>query len=276
MDKLNFGTAGIPLAAKGSDTAAGISEVRTLGLSAMELEFVRDINITKEKAPLVRESSEVNKIVLTCHAPYFINLNSADKGIVRASIERILGSARIASMCGCYSVCFHAGFYMKEPNEKVYGAIKGNIKKITSKLNDEGINLWVRPETTGKATQFGDINELVRLSSEVENVLPCIDFAHLHARSAGKFNSRKEFSSVLSQVEKDLGREALSSMHIHMAGINYSAKGERNHMNLKDSDFNYIDLMRELKDFNAKGVLISESPNIEEDAILMKKAYDAA
>ena len=274
MNKLLFGTAGIPLCAKGLHTSQGISEVKKLGLEAMELEFVRSINITKEKAPEIKKSAEDNNITLTCHAPYFINLNAQEKPKLYASINRILGSARIANLCGAYSVTFHPGFYMKQDPEKVYKTVKENIKKIVETMQQKNNKIWLRPETTGKATQFGSIQELVEISSELDQVLPCVDFAHLHARSAGKYNTYDEFSEVLELIEKKLGKKALHNMHIHVAGINYSEKGERNHLNLKDSDLRYKDLMKALKDFNCKGVLICESPNIESDALLMKSVYD--
>ena len=127
---------------------------------------------------------------------------------------------------------------------------------------------------TGKPSQFGDINELIRLSSELENVLPCIDFAHYHARDNGKYNTYEDFSKVLAEIEKSLGRQALNNMHIHLAGINYTIKGERNHLNLKDSDLNYKDLIRSFKEFKIKGVVISESPNIESDALVLKELFN--
>lgn len=89
----------------------------------------------------------------------------------------------------------------------------------------------MRPEITGKPTQFGgDLKELVNLSEELEMVLPTIDFAHCHARNAGKFNTVEEWREMLGFMEDRLGREALDNMHIHMSGINYTAKGERNHL----------------------------------------------
>jgi deoxyribonuclease-4 len=275
MKDLFFGTAGIPISAKGSGTVEGIEEVRNLGLNAMELEFVRNINITKQKAPDVRKAAEKSNVALTCHAPYFINLNSADNKKLKASIDRILNSARIANLCGAYSVCFHPGFYMKDTKEKVFYNIKNNIRGIIKILKNENNRIWVRPETTGKESQFGSINELIEISSELEQVLPCVDFSHLHARSNGKFNSFNEFSEILILVEKRLGKEALRNMHIHISGIAYSAKGEKHHLNLKESDFKYKELLKALKEFKVKGVIISESPNIEGDALLMKKSYDS-
>ena len=274
MKKLLFGTAGIPISRKGSTTAEGINGVRELDLDAMELEFVRSVNISKEKAPEVRKSAEQNNVILTCHAPYYINLNSLEKAKLKASIYRILSSARIANLCGAWSVTFHAGFYQKSTKEEAFKRIKNSIKEISEKLKEEGNNIWIRPETTGKETQFGNINEILKLSQEFSNVMPCIDFAHLHARSNGKNNSYKEFCSILESIEKKLGKKGLENMHIHLTGIAYGEKGEKHHLNLKESDLKYRELIKALKDFKVKGVVISESPNIEEDALLVQKIYN--
>ena len=272
MEKLLFGTAGIPASSKGP-TEQGIADVKKLGLGAMELEFVHSINITKEKAPVIKKVAEENNIVLTCHAPYFINLNSLEKPKLKASIQRILNSARILNLCGGWSVCFHPGFYQKSAKEEAFERVRKAMKEISETINKENNQVWIRPETTGKETQFGNIDEILTLSSEFGNVMPCIDFAHFHARTNGKYNSYQEFSEILEKVEKTLGKKGLENMHIHITGIAYGEKGEKNHLNLEDSDLKYKDLLKALKDFNAKGVVISESPNIEEDALLMKRTY---
>jgi len=274
MEKLLFGTAGIPLRSKGSPTAEGIADVRKLGLDVMELEFVRNVHISREKAPEVKKSAEQNNIVLTCHAPYFINLNSLEKPKLKASINRILSSARIANLCGAWSVCFHPGFYQQSTKEESFKRVRNAIKEISDTLKQENNKIWLRPEITGKETQFGNIEEVLELSQEFNNVMPCVDFAHFHARTNGKYNSYKEFCSILESIEKKLGKKGLENMHIHITGIAYGEKGEKNHLNLKDSDLKYEELIKALKDFNVKGVAISESPNIEGDALLVKKIYD--
>jgi len=272
MDILRFGTAGIPTCTKG-DTLQGIQDVRKLGLDSFELEFVHSINISKEKAPDVKKTAQANDVVITCHAPYFINLNTDDKKKYHASVGRIVNSARIASLCGGWSVCFHAGYYMKDDKKKVYDKIETALKEISKTLKDEGNKIWIRPEISGKQSQFGDLDELIQLSKNVERVFPCVDFSHLFARSIGKNNTYNEFKEILTKMEKELGKKALDEMHIHAAGIAFGDKGEKNHLLLKDSKFNYTDLLKVLKEFNVKGVVTCESPNIEEDALLMKKYY---
>src|SRR3989344_1957750 len=274
MKELLFGTAGIPHSSNPRTTLDGIKHVSNLGLGAMELEFVRSINITKEKAPYIKKAAEENDVVLTCHAPYFINLNSLEKAKIKASIDRILNSARIANLCGGYSVCFHAGFYMKQEPKKVYETVKHNLKEIISTLKKENSNIWIRPETTGKETQFGNVDEILQLSQELDNVMPCVDFAHFHARTNGKYNTYNEFAGILEAIEKKLGKKGLENMHIHITGIAYGPKGEKNHLTLDESDLKYKELLKALKDFKVKGVAISESPNIEGDALLMQKVYE--
>jgi deoxyribonuclease IV len=274
VEDLIFGTAGIPLASKGSSTIEGIHHLRSIGLGAMELEFVRSVNIAKEKAPEVKKCAVENNVVLTCHAPYYINLNSLEKAKLKASIYRILNSARTANLCGAWSVCFHPGFYQKSTKEEAFNRVKNSLKEIIDSLKKETNNIWIRPETTGKESQFGNLDEILKLSQEFDNVMPCIDFAHFHARTNGKYNSYKEFSGILEKVEKTLGKKGLENMHLHITGIAYGEKGEKHHLTLKESDLKYKELVKALKDFKVKGIAISESPNIESDALLCQKIYN--
>jgi len=68
-----------------------------------------------------------------------------------------------------------------------------------------------------------------------------------------------------------LGRRVLDNMHIHVSGIKLDRAGT--HINLKESDMKWMELLEVLKEFNVKGVLISESPNLEEDALMMKRYW---
>ena len=271
--RLYFGPAGIPLSAKKRSTKEGIIEVKRLGLEAMEIEFVRGISLKPEAAKDIKNVAIELGIALTVHAPYYINLLSNDEDKVKASIERILSSAKIGYLANAWSVCFHAGYYQSISPDKAYEIIKAKLEEIVSSLEDEGIKIWIRPETTGKPSQFGTLNEVLKLSQELEMVMPVIDFAHLHARHKGKINSYEEFREILTSVEDLLGKEGLKNMHIHVSGIEYGDKGEKKHVNLKDSDLNYKDLIKVLREFKVTGVIISESPNLEEDALMLKDLY---
>jgi deoxyribonuclease-4 len=273
--KLLFGTAGMPISTpEPRSTIEGIKRVNALSLEGMELEFVHSVNISKEKAPEVKKIAAEREVVLTCHGSYYINLNAVERPKMHASVSRVLSCARTAELAGAVSMTFHAGFYLKDSPEKTFSNIKKCFEEITDELKSTKNKITIRPETTGKGKQFGSLEELLLLSSEFDNVLPCIDFSHLHARSNGKFNSYAEFRKVLEDSEKVLGKEFLKNLHCHVSGIAYSEKGEQNHLFLEESDFKYKELLQALKDMDCAGIIVCESPNIESDALLLKKTYE--
>ena len=272
-DKLNFLTAGMPLASGKGSYPEAFSILDDLNLDGMEMEFVHGVRITDKSKDFIKNNSE-NKVI-TAHGPFYINLNSKEEEKIDASVQRILDTAQVANDVGAYSITYHAAFYMGKDKETVYEQVKTQTKRIMDVIEKEKINVWIRPETTGKPTQWGDFEEIIRLSKEFEQVLPCIDFSHIHARTAGKYNTYDEFAHILDRIGKELGTFALENFHAHLAGIEYTAKGERQHLILEESDMNYKDLLKALKDFGVKGALVCESPNIEGDAQILKEYYSS-
>jgi deoxyribonuclease-4 len=274
MAGLLFGTGGIPLStAKPKNLLNGIKRLADLGLGCTEMEFVYGVRMTESDAAQVAVTAQKQQVKLTAHAPYYINLNAHENDKLVASQERLLQTAHIASLCGATSIAFHAAFYLQDPPEEVFPRIKKILTGLLAEIKRRHQFITLRPELMGKPSQFGNLEELLNLCSEVEGLSPCIDFAHLHARS-GKVNSYYEFLSVLNQIEKKLGRPALDNMHIHLSGIKYNPKaGELSHLNVRESDLNYTELLMALKERGAQGMVICESPSLEEDALHLQETY---
>jgi len=273
MAGLLFGTAGIPHSARTQSTIDGIKRIAELGLGCMEIEFVYGVKMGEAGARLVAEAASKEGVKLSAHAPYFINFNSHEIEKIRASQSRLLQTARIGSICGADSITFHTAFYLGDPPEKAYDTVRKYLAEVTAQLKRENNRVWIRPEIMGKPSQFGTIEEILNLSTELERVAPCIDFSHWHARTGG-FASYPELASILEQVKERLGRAALDNVHIHVSGIAYGKKGELKHLNLQESDFQYTDLLKALKEYDAKGFVTCESPNLEEDALLLQATYN--
>ena len=271
MDKLNFLTAGVPLRAEGKGYEVGFKVLDDMNLDGLELEFVRGVRISDKS----REAVGNSKKVITAHAPFYVNLNAREEEKVEASTQRIIETAETANELGGYSITYHAAYYLGMDAELVYKQVAKQTQIIVDALAKTNNKIWIRPETTGKATQWGDIDEIINLSKEFEQVLPCVDFSHLHARSVGEFNTYDEFSRVLEKMGKEIGQYALDNFHGHLAGIEYTSKGEKQHLNLENSDMNYKDLIKAMKTFNVKGALVCESPNIEDDCKLLKDYYNS-
>lgn len=272
MKKLNFITAGIPLRTKPADYEHAFKVLEEMELDGMELEFVHGVRMSDNSQQVVKNVSK--NFVITAHGPYYINLNAKEEEKIDASITRIIDTVLMAQKVGAYSITYHAAYYMGNDKETVFKRVVEQTEKIINAIKGEKTDVWIRPETTGKGTQWGDLDEVIALSKEFKQVLPCIDFSHLHARSGGeKYNTYEEFCEIFEKLGAEIGQYALDNFHGHLAGIAYSDKGEKNHLNLADSDMNYKDLIKAMKKFDVKGALVCESPNIEEDCKLIKEYY---
>lgn len=271
---LRFGTAGVPFSSADDSSLAGIARIRELGLDALELEFVQGVKMGLDTAAKVREAARAADVRLSVHAPYFINLNSVDPGKRLASQERLLKTARVGEACGAASVVFHAAFYGADAPEKAYEAVKAELRTVMSILRAERLSIALRVETMGKRSQFGSLDEVLGLCREVDGLKPCLDFSHLYARE-GKINGYDEFHRVWAKVARKLGPRALRDVHVHIAGIQYGDKGEIRHLNLEETAFRTEEWLQVLRDLGVEGTIVCESPNLEGDAVLLKKLYGA-
>jgi len=269
INKLLFGISGLPIGTgQKFNYASGINYLRNFGLDAMELLFVRSINVSDKNKNAILENKITNDFYLSAHGSYYINLNADELQKQEESIQRILDGVEALSKVQGRSLIFHPGFYLKDSKGMTYDTIRKNL----SRLPYQGIDY--RLETTGKGTQFGTLQELVSLCKEVSSCKLCVDFAHIHARYDGSLKTYDDFAKILQFILNELGRVALDDLHIHMGGVAYSKKGEKNHLPLEESDFNFKACLKALKDFDVKGCVICEGPRVENDALLLKKTYE--
>ncbi|OUR92882.1 hypothetical protein A9Q84_20435 [Halobacteriovorax marinus] len=272
-NKLLFGTAGVPNSTqKKNNPIEGVKQIHALGLDCMQLEFAHGVRMKDEVSSALRKVSYELGVPLTSHGPYYINLNAREQDKIDSSVERIIQTAKISDLCGAESMTFHAAFYMKDSPFDVFDLVEKSMNVIEERLSRLDIQIELRPELTGKTSQFGSLDELISLTKNVNSCAPCMDFSHLFART-GKFNSEAEFKEVLERIKSEIGAEALSNMHIHISGISSNSKGDLKHLNLESSKFNWRELLKSLKDYNCGGYIICNSPNLEEDALLMKNFY---
>ena len=174
LDKLNFLTAGMPLSTGKGGYPRAFEIIEEMGLDGLEVEFVHGVRMSDETRALLNKIQQEKNLILTAHGPFYINLNSKEEDKVEASVQRIIDTAQAASDFGGYSITYHAAFYMGKDKETVYEQVRTQTQKIIEILEKQNIKMWIRPETTGKATQWGDYEEIIRLSKEFEQVLSLI------------------------------------------------------------------------------------------------------
>ncbi len=271
---LRFAVAGTPHSTPApGGTVLGLQRAATLGITAMEIEWVRSVPKNPKRMAEIRETAERLKQTLTVHAPYYINLNSPEPAKLAASKVRIINALAMSELAGVRSVCVHPAFYLGLPPEKAYD----NIRRATEDILKSKAKLFphvnLAYETMGKVSQFGTLEEVLRLSKEFD-LYPCVDPAHMHARTNGKINSKKEWNEMFDLYEKYLGKKALKYVHMHFSGIAYGTSGEKHHVPLEESDAKWRDFISVLNERKIEGTVVCESPLLEKDTLLMQKTYE--
>ncbi|MEM5834321.1 MAG: TIM barrel protein [Candidatus Aenigmatarchaeota archaeon] len=268
-----LGPAGIPTVAKDRSTLGGIRTVSELKLNAMEIEFVRNVYLSEKAAEEAGELAESLGIKLSVHAPYFLNLCSAKKQTVEASKKFILDSMDRAERLKAEVVVAHLAYYSGLEKEKAFEIVEREVKDILEKAKEKGIKkVLLAGETTGKVSQFGTLEELVKLSKRVKGFTLVLDPAHIFARNCGKIDYKRIFDEV-----EEL---KLKHLHMHFSGIKFTpvkATGfgnEKEHVPMDNSP-PFEPLAKEILKRKLNVTIISESPILEQDSLKMKKVFES-
>ncbi len=272
-----FGTVGSPKSTpkKPGGSVGAVMRIAELGFGALELGWVQAVRVTEETCRGICKAGSESTVLLSVHAPYFINLN-ADEEEWPKSRKRLMDAALYGNLAGATDIIFHPGSYFGLGPEEVLPKAIDRLKGCVAELRASGNPVTLRPETMGKSAMLGSLEDCLEMSQAVEGVEPCLDFAHLHARPGdGSMNSLAEWNRVLDAYAAALGPQSLKHLHIHLSGIEYSAKGERNHLAVNDSDLNLPALFQSLYDHGCQGRILCESPEMEDDALVLKSAWDS-
>jgi len=245
-----------PAGSEGKGNLEGVKKVARMGLDCMEVEFTYGVRMRIEEAERVGGLARAKGVLLSVHAPYYINLASDEEEKVIASKKRILASCERAHALGAQNVVFHAGFYQKKTAAKTYELIKREILEIQDHISKEKWKVTLCPEVTGKPSQFGSLEEILELMKDTGCGIT-VDFSHLFARQQGQI----DYAEILQVLPE--------KFHAHFSGIEYGDKGERKHIETEKKFFE--PLASELVKKKLDVTLINESPQPYKDAAMMKR-----
>ncbi len=260
MQQILLGPAGSPE----KSTLEGIATIKKLGLQSMEVQFTHGIHMSDELAKQIGEEKIKQKIMLSVHAPYYINLSSENKQKIAESKQRILRSAELAHYMHASPVVFHPGFYGKHSKEETYDLIKNEIDEMLKIIRNKGWNVEIAPETMGRISQFGTLEEIIALSKELKCNL-CVDICHIYARNQGKV----DYYYIFSKIRK-LKR---SHIHFQFSGVEFGPQGERRHLVLNEKP-DFKEFAQALLESKLNATIICESPITWQDSLKMKKILE--
>jgi deoxyribonuclease-4 len=273
-----FGTVGSPISTpkKPGGSVGAALRLRELDLDALELGWVQSVRVSEETCAVIRQTAADQNVRVSVHAPYFINLNANDDEWPK-SRQRLMDAAHYGNLAGASDIIFHPGSYFERPPEEVLKLAIPRLQGCVDELRAAGNPATLRPETMGKSAMLGSFEDTLAMARAIPGVLPCIDFAHLHARPGdGSMNSYDEWARLLEQMGKSLGEPTLKGLHVHLSGIAYGPKGEKEHLPVEESDLNVHALFRALRAFACEGRILCESPKMEDDALALRKMWDEA
>ncbi len=249
--------------------------IRELGLGAYEYQCVRGVHIGKRTAAKLGEEAVRHRIALSIHAPYYINLAGTDPGLLEKTKKHLLNSLRAARWMGAARVVFHPGSAGKD-REAALERAKKVLTEIMERAAEENLDdIVLAPETLGKYSYLGLLDEVLELCKLSPDMIPTIDFGHIHAITQGSLNDRSAYAAVLDRVEEVIGIERARRLHIHFSPVEFTAAGERKHWSIKDGygpDFR--PLAEELAERGYEFILICESNGTQaEDALTYQRIY---
>jgi deoxyribonuclease-4 len=277
-DCARFGPAGVPpmfrmMGAKLIDVPKLLKEE---DLNAFEYAAVRwgqVPQIKREDAEKFGVEAKKNDIRVSVHASYFINL-FGEVQVAQASKQRLIACATAAKWMDAEVVVFHPGFYGKNSKAETLQKAINTLKDTIKNLKELGIEkVKMGPETMGRHSQFGTLDEVLTLCQEVEQTQLVIDWSHLHARTGGALRTAQDFREIVTKAESKLGTDAVKNMHCHFSKIEYTYKsGEKRHHSLDEPAYGpeFQNLATIIAEFNLHPTIICETPLQDIDAMKMR------
>lgn len=248
-----------------------------LGLNAYEYQCVRGVHLKEDTARKLGEMAQKHNIKLSMHGPYYISLGTTDIGIKEKTRKHFIDALRAAQWMGASPVVFHPGGKVGTDRLAALNRAKEHLAELLDIAESEGLgDIPVAPETMGKISQMGTLDEIIELCSVGKNVSPTVDFGHLHAAGAGALTDAEKFAAVLDRIEKMLGPAAVKRLHIHFSPIEFTRAGERRHRTTRDEGFgpDFALLAGLMLERDMSCTVICESAGRQaEDALIFKQIY---
>ena len=246
-------------------------------LEAYEYSFGRMFNMSHEKAKELGKNAEENGILVSVHAPYYINLANPSDEAFEKNINYLLTSlAYLVDFKGNQCV-FHPGSCGKETRDVAFARLMSRMDKLLERVYSAGYgNLYICPETMGKSQQLGSVKEIVEMCKLDKCLIPTFDFGHINAVTGGTLKTADDYKKILDLAYNELGEFKTKNLHIHFSKIEYTSKGEVKHLTLDDTVYGpeFEPLAKVIKEMGLEPTIISESKGtMMEDAMKLKEIY---
>lgn len=233
---IRFGVAGYPPAFGESAYRKNRIDIfrwlAELGLTACELQMTYGPRMSPETCREYRKVAEDHGVRISVHASYFIVFTSDDAVKIERSSDTLKRTYELTDLLGADVVVLHPGPLYGQPSQSVMDRFCENASRCLTAMGQTNIGLFV--ETAGKVGQLGSLQEILKLSSSLEGVHPCVDFGHVHARTLGTLDSQEPIARIVEELNNFQAKTPKKRLHFHYTPIHFGKRGEIQHKAIND------------------------------------------
>lgn len=210
-----------------------------LGLTAFEVNFGRGIRMSAETAKKIGDEAAKHNIMISAHAPYFINLASGNPIAIEKSYGYIEKTLALLKIMGGRDLVVHIGSQVELSRENAIKNCKTNLKWVMEKLDMDpqfkNFDYQICIETMGRYLAIGNYREVCEICAVHKRVVPTLDFGHINCLEQGGMCKKGAIEGVMDYCTKHLGIDKMKHIHIHFSPIKFGPKGELGHLNFEDA-----------------------------------------
>jgi deoxyribonuclease-4 len=257
VGEIRIGPSGLPEGESFEDVAKRLAAA---GYRACEIGFVSGFWLDYEAAPELGAAMREHDVVLSVHAPLAAFLGHVER---EKKFKMALGmldhTAGLAKAVGAELIVFHPGFLLGREREQAIADVVDQLGDLRERLAPKDRLVPFGIEVMGRVRDFGSIDDVLAIASQVDFVRPVLDFAHMHATSDGAFTGVDAFASVLEATDEVM--EPGEPFHIHFSDIAFANRNETKHLPYGEGTLRAEPLRDALAGFDRPATVISESPD---------------
>jgi deoxyribonuclease IV len=257
MGEIRYGPSGLPEASTFEESFAALAAD---GYRACEIGFVSGFWLDYDEAPRFAEAAAAADVALSAHAPLAAFMGHADRGKkFKMALGMLDHTAGLAKACGARLIVFHPGFLLGRDHEHTIADVVDQLEDLKTRLEAKDRLVPFGVEVMGRVRDFGTVDDVIAIASQVDFVRPVLDFAHMHATSDGAFLDADHFAGALAQADAVL--EPGAPFHIHFSDIQFANRNETKHLPYGEGTLRAEPLRAALARFDRPATVISESPD---------------
>ncbi|MBR4270971.1 MAG: TIM barrel protein [Clostridia bacterium] len=258
------------------ETAEAPAWINAQGLNAFEYAFTLGQFLSDKTAQKIVEEGKKYDIEFSVHAPFYINFANSSDSSRENNYKFMMNSVEgLKKLRGRHCV-FHIGAQMKMSREEAFNNVKTNFLDFVREFEKRNDGVFLCPETMGKYTQIGSVDEIFEVCSWSDCLIPTLDFGHINCILQGALRTKDDFKKILQLGIDKIGFDKMKDVHVHFSKIMYGAKGEIKHLTFEDTSFGPEPepFLEAVCDLGLEPVVITESSGTQAmDAAIMSRMY---